>query len=239
MNALLRSLAFTLLFYTFTVMICLALLWTLILPRKVFLNTVKIWLRGVAWLERHVLGLKIRLCGWSNVPQGPCIIAAKHQSAWETLKLHLLFGDPAIVLKRELLSIPIWGWYLRKTGMIAIDRRGGPDVIQSMTDGVAKAVTEGRKIVIFPQGTRVRLDEVRPYKAGVGILYETLNLPVVPMALNSGFFWPKNGFWKKSGLVTVSFLPAIPSGLSRNEMMEELTAALEGESNRLLASIKT
>jgi 1-acyl-sn-glycerol-3-phosphate acyltransferase len=145
-----------------------------------------------------------------------------------------LFNDPAIVLKKELLNIPIWGWYLRRSGMIPIDRAGKTKALSDMMEAAHKAAAAGRKIVIFPQGTRLPPTEWKPYKSGVAALYQELNLPVVPMTLNSGLFWPKHSFIKKPGAITVQFLPPILPGLSRDVMMERLKTELEAATKKLV-----
>jgi 1-acyl-sn-glycerol-3-phosphate acyltransferase len=145
----------------------------------------------------------------------------------------VLFHDPAIVLKKELLRIPIWGWYLQRSGMIPIDRGGAAKALAGMMAAAHKAVAENRKIVIFPQGTRTAPGEQRPYKSGVAALYQELNLPVVPMALNSGLLWPKNSFMKKPGVITIEFLPPIAPGLARSEFMTRLKDALESAADQL------
>src|SRR5262249_13431310 len=147
---------------------------------------------------------------------------------------HLLFDNPAIVLKKELLSIPVWGRYLERSGVIPIDRAGGGAALLAMLSAAHKAVEQGQKIIIFPQGTRIAPGVDKPYKSGVAVLYRELNVPVVPMALNSGLLWPKNSFLKKPGTITIEFLPPIPPGQPREEMMVQLRNELEGASNRLL-----
>lgn len=234
MRLRLRSLILNIALYGTTAVMCFLMLWVLPLPRRQVLGVVHLWLRTVEWIERHIGGIRYRVLGREHVPKGGCIIASKHQSAWETFKLHLLFGDPAIVLKKELLDIPIWGWYLRRAGMIPIDRAGRAKALSVMMRAAHEAADAGRKIVIFPQGTRVMPGAQKPYKSGIVALYQELNLPIVPMALNSGLFWPKNGFIKKPGVITVEFLPPIPPGLPREEMRERLKAELEGASERLL-----
>jgi 1-acyl-sn-glycerol-3-phosphate acyltransferase len=232
----LRSLFFNVTLLGVTLVMCFLLIWTLVLPRNWMLWAVHIWLLQITWIERYVGGIRYRIVGRDNVPAGACIIAAKHQSAWETFKLHLLFGDPAVVLKKELLNIPIWGWYLRRSGVIPIDRKARGQAISGMMEAAHKAVAAGRKIVIFPQGTRTKPGEDRPYKNGIVALYQELNVPVVPMALNSGLLWPKDSFIKKPGLITIEFLPPIPRGLPREEMMARLREELEAASQRLIQS---
>jgi len=236
MKLWLRSLALNIALYGWTAFFCLVLVWTLVLPRRCIVVVVHLWLSQLEWIERHIGGIRYRVIGREHVPKGACIIAAKHQSAWETFKLHLLFGDPAIVLKKELLLIPIWGWYVWRSGVVAVDRARGGKTLPHMVKAAHKVVEDGRKIVIFPQGTRTAPGEDRPYKNGIAMLYQALNIPVVPMALNSGLLWGKNSFIKKPGLITIEFLPPIPPGLSRGEMMERLKNELETATDRLLKS---
>jgi 1-acyl-sn-glycerol-3-phosphate acyltransferase len=234
MKLWLRSLALNIALYGWTAILCFALIWALLLPRKQMTAIVRLWLSHLDWIEKHIGGITWHVIGREHVPKGACIIASKHQSAWETFKLHLLFGDPAIVLKKELLLIPIWGWYVRRAGMVAIDRARGVEALPRMMKSAQKVIGEGRKIVIFPQGTRVAPGEDRPYKNGVAALYQELNVPVVPMALNSGLLWGKNSFIKKHGVITIEFLPPIPPGLPRMEMMTRLRNDLEAATNRLI-----
>jgi 1-acyl-sn-glycerol-3-phosphate acyltransferase len=229
-----RALWFNLTFYGTNIIMSVSLMGSLLLPRKMVVKAVLIWLGTVAWVENHLGGISYRVIGRENIPRGACIIASKHQSEWETFKLHLLVNDPAIVLKRELLRIPIIGWYMSRSGSIPIDRSGRTKTISAMTDAARKAAAEGRPIVIFPEGTRAAPGESRPYKSGVAALYQDLNIPVVPMALNSGLLWPKNAFVKKPGIITVEFLPPIPAGLPREEMMRRLRNELEPAALRLL-----
>lgn len=230
----LRSLILNLAMYGWTGLLCLGLLWTLPLPRRAMLRVVHFWLAGVEWIEKNIGHLTYTVRGREHVPPGACIVACKHQSAWETFKLHRLFDDPAVVLKEELLNIPFWGWYVRRAGMIPIDRAGGTKALGGMMRAAHAAVREGRKIVIFPQGTRLAPGVWKPYKSGVAALYQELKLPVVPMAHNSGLFCPKGSFVKKPGSITIEFLPPIPPGLTRDAMMARLERELEGAANRLL-----
>ncbi|HTJ64515.1 MAG TPA: lysophospholipid acyltransferase family protein [Alphaproteobacteria bacterium] len=232
----LRSAAFTLIFPVWTGICCIVLAFGPLLPRKGALRLAFFWVDTVAWIERNVLGLNYRVIGEENRPRrGSFIVAAKHQSTYETMKLHPILGDPAIVLKKELLRIPIWGRYLRKTGMIPIDRGAGRRAIDSMLTASLAAKSEGRPIVIFPQGTRVPAGQKRSYKSGVVALYSELDLPIVPLALNSGIFWPKKGL-KHGGTVTFSFLPPIEPGLEPEAALAVLEQRLEAETNRLVAA---
>lgn len=230
----LRSLAFNIAFHLWTALMCFSLLWMLLLPRPQMVAVVMWYLRTVGWLERTIVGIRYEVRGRENLPEGSFILAAKHQSAWETMKLHLLVRDPAIILKRELMWIPIWGWYASKARMIPVDRGAGGAAIRSLIRNSRPVRDEGRPIVIFPQGTRVAPGDYRPYRVGVGVLYESLDIPIVPMALNAGLYWPRRSFLKRPGTVIVEFLPAIPPGRPRAEVMRDLEEALESASDRLV-----
>ncbi|MDE1902016.1 MAG: 1-acyl-sn-glycerol-3-phosphate acyltransferase [Alphaproteobacteria bacterium] len=230
------SLWFNIVFYSANLVMSLAQMGVLLFPRPVIVRAVYIWLGTVAWVEKYLGGISFRVIGRDNIPKGACIIAAKHQSEWETFKIHLLVDDPAIVLKQELLNIPVIGWYMKRSGSIPIDRAGRTRTVSAMITAARKAAAEGRPIVIFPEGTRVAVGETRPYKSGVAALYQDLNVPIVPMALNSGLLWPKNSFFKKPGTITVEFLPPIPPGLPREEMMRRLRDEMEPAAARLLSA---
>ncbi|WP_448192007.1 lysophospholipid acyltransferase family protein [Azospirillum sp. sgz301742] len=213
------------------------LMWMLLLPRNQMMAVVRWYLRTVAWLERTILDLHYEVRGRENLPaSGSYILAAKHQSAWETMKLHALVGDPAVVLKRELTWIPTWGWYARKSRMIAVDRGARGRALTSMIENSKPVRDEGRPIVIFPQGTRVAPGAYSSYRVGVGVLYENLNLPIVPMALDSGLYWPRRSFIKRPGTIVVEILPAIPPGLTRAQVMQELERRLEEATDRLVTA---
>jgi 1-acyl-sn-glycerol-3-phosphate acyltransferase len=229
----LRSLAFNFLFFFWVLVPTFLMMWIIPLQKKSVFYWLYFWQSGLAWIERNVAGIHYQVLGRKNIPDGPCIIASKHESAWETCKLHLLFGDPAIVLKEELTRVPIWGWYARASGVIPVDRQGRTKALTRMMAAARKASMDRRKIVIFPQGTRVAPGVRKPYKSGVAALYKELNLPIVPMALNSGLFWPKGKFLKKPGLITIEFLSPIPPDLPRQDMMRELESRLEAASDRL------
>jgi len=231
----LRSIAFSIAFPLWTGICCIALAFGPFLPRKGAVAMAVLWVRSVAWVERHVLGLDYQVIGRENLPaHGAFIVAAKHQSTFETMKLHLILNDPAIVLKKELLRIPIWGRYLKQTGMIPIDRGAGRRAVGDMLTASEKAKAEGRPIVIFPQGTRIPVGVKRSYKSGVVALYQELGLPILPLALNSGLFWPKSGM-KHGGTVTFSFLPPIEPGLEPESALSLLEQRLETETDRLVA----
>jgi len=233
----LRSLTFNVAFIVWTALMCVGLLWMLLLPRDRMMAVVRWYLGSIAWMERTILGLRFEVRGRENLPRsGSYILAAKHQSAWETMKLHLIVHDPAIVLKRELTWIPTWGWYAKKSRMIAVDRGARGRALTSLIENSKPVRDEGRPIVIFPQGTRVAPGAYRNYRIGVGVLYEQLGIPIVPMALNAGLYWPRRSFIKRPGTIVVEILPPIPAGLQRHEAMIELENRLEAATDRLVVA---
>ncbi len=229
-----RSLLFHTVFFLWTGLWAFALLWVLLLPRRQMVAVITLYFRSISLLERVILGLTYEVRGRENLPEGGCLIACKHQSAYETLKLHLVFGDVAIVLKRELMWIPLWGWYQAKAGMIPVDRGAGGAALTSLIQGAAQPLQDGRRVVIFPQGTRVAVGDKRPYKSGISYLYEKYNVPLVPVALNAGLFWPRHAFLIRPGKVVFDILPPIPEGLPRAEAMRLLEETMEAASNALV-----
>lgn len=212
----------------------------LLLPRPLYLMALRGFLRSISLLEILVLGLRYEVTGLENLPKdGNYIAGMKHHSAYETLKLPIIFNDPAIVLKKELSQIPIWGWHVIKLGMIPVDRKAKGKAMAAMLDSAKDLLKHAphRPIVIFPQGTRVHTYETpddRPYKMGIIRMYEALNLPIIPIAINSGVFWGRKTFLKRPGVVTFKFLPAIEAGLAPEEALKRLTDAVESESNALV-----
>lgn len=241
MIAIIRSIIFNVLFYGLTLSLCIVYLPFLLLPRDYYIDAVHFWLHCVQFLERYVLGLKLEIKGLEHLPkEGPYLIAAKHQSAYETFKLHLLFDDPAIILKKELLKIPLWGLHLSKADVIAIDRSTPEKALKSIEEGALRVTKAGRPIVIFPQGTRVKPAQSakdKTYKPGIARIQDVTSLPIIPLALNSGYFWPKNSFFKKPGTVTFEFLKPIHPGKKRKELLAELEEVIETNSNQLGKSL--
>jgi 1-acyl-sn-glycerol-3-phosphate acyltransferase len=206
---------------------------TLFMPRPVLARFSRRWAKGALAILAATIGLRHRVVG--EIPHGRVIVAARHQSAWETLALPTVLDDPAIVLKRELLWIPIFGWYVARNDMVPIDRSGGGAALRRMIRAARRAVAQNRPILVFPEGTRTRPGARRDYHPGIYALYRDLGLPVVPVALNSGVFWPRRSFAKRPGTITVEFLPAIAPGLTREEFMAELRRRIEAATDALLA----
>lgn len=236
----LRSLAFNILFYgVWTPLICITGLPFLLFGRKGALWISRFYTDGAYVLEKYILGLDYEIRGIENRPDAntPYLVAAKHQSAYETVKLFRLFRDPTIILKRELLWLPLFGWYLRALDVIAIDRGRKERATASLYEGAKKMRAQNRAIVIFPQGTRVQPDATsveKPYKGGIIKLYNELNIPILPVAMNSGLYWPRNGFWKKPGKVIFEFLPPVPPGLQGPDVMKILEEQIETRSKALV-----
>lgn len=233
-----RSTVFNIAFLGATLVMCVFYIPFLLLPRPLFTGMVRLWIYVVTFLEYTLLGLTYEVRGREHLPKdGAFIVAAKHQSPYETIKLRILLSDPAIILKKELLSIPLWGWYLAKSGVIAIDRGTPEKALKSIERGGIAMAEAGRPIVIFVQGTRVRPEETpsdKPYKSGIARIQEATKLPIIPMALNSGLFWPRRGWLKSPGKVVFEFFPPIAPGKHRKELMRELQEKVESESNKLM-----
>lgn len=189
-------------------------------------------------LLRLIVGLSYEVRGANNLPKGAAIVALKHQSAWDTIALWVLLKNPAIVLKRSLAMIPVFGWYIRTGKAIIIDRRAGAKALRPMVAAAKAAVAEGRPIAIFPEGTRTPVGARQDYQPGVAALYLQLGLPLVPAALNSGLFWGRRSFLKRPGRIIVEFLPAIAPGLDRHQVMAELECGIERSTAMLVAESK-
>ncbi len=229
----LRSLLFNLAFYLWTALILIFGLPILLRPYPATYGFGRMWVSVSLWLLKHLVGLDHRAIGLENLGKGQAIYAVKHQSAWDTLIFAHHLHYPAYVVKRELLYLPLFGFYLLRAGMIPVDRRGRATAMKRMLAAARRRRDQGRDLLIFPEGTRVAPGQQRPYQPGVAALYGHLDLPVVPVALNSGLFWGRRSFSKKPGTITLEFLPAIPPGLARKAFMAELEYRLEGACRRL------
>ncbi|MDQ0523555.1 lysophospholipid acyltransferase family protein [Methylobacterium gregans] len=229
----LRSLAFNLCFYAATTVIALGGLPALA-SRRTVLGVARLWGNTTIWLLRHVAGIRVEFRGLENIPPGPLLVAAKHQSALETLALCTVFPEFAYILKRELLFIPVVGWHLSRGGMVAIDRTKGTRAMSLMNAAAADAIALGRQLIIFPEGTRRPTNAPPAYKQGLSHLYATLGVPCLPVALNTGLFWPRRGFVRRPGTAVIEFLPPIPPGLPRAAFHAEVLERIEVASNALL-----
>ena len=222
-----RAFAFNVAFLAWTAILGATGLPLLIAPRRAIMRFGRFWSAGVLALLRAIVRLDHQVRGLDRIPCDGCIIAMKHQSAWDTLILPTLLNDPAPVVKRELLLLPFYGWYAAQAGSIGIDRKGGARAVRRMIAAARPIAASGRPIVIFPEGTRVAPGERRPYQPGVAALYQALRLPVVPAAVNSGLFWGRRSFVKQPGRIVLEFLDPIPPGWSRPRLMAELERRIE------------
>lgn len=227
----LRSLTFNVLWGAWTGVFGLAIpvLWLLRSRPSTVRKLSRVWARGVLALLAASAGVRHAVRGASNLPGQPCLIVANHQSTWETIAALALFPDVAIVAKRELLRIPVMGWFLRRSAMIVIDREEAGKALREMTAQSRAALADGRPVLIFPEGTRTPVGETVNFKRGVELLYRTLGVTVVPVALDSGRFWPRGAGWKTPGTITVSILPPIAPGLPAAEFARRAETVIEQE----------
>lgn len=228
-----RSLLFNAAFYLWTSVMFLLSLPALLLPVGAVWGLGRVWVCGTVLLLRIFVGLTHEVRGLAHRLPGAALYAVKHQSAWDTLIFALLLDRPAIVLKQELLNLPLFGWYMRKCRMIPVDRKGRAAALRRMAADARDRASAGRPILIFPEGTRVAPGHRRPYQPGAAALYAALGLPVVPVALNSGLFWGRRSFHKLPGEIVVEFLPPIAPGLDRRIFMARLEDAIETAADRL------
>jgi len=236
-NAMLvfRSLLFNVAFYVNLILWLIALLPCMLVPRRTFMRGVKLWARSSLWLLRVIAGTRIEVRGREKIPAGGLLVASKHQSLWETFALVPLFDDPAFILKRELIWIPFFGWYAWKGGSVPVNRRAGSQALLQMTARAREEAQHERQIVIFPEGTRRPAGAPPAYKFGVAHLYQNLGVPCLPVALNSGLYWPRRRFIRRPGTIRVEILDPIPPGLPRDVFFKTLQDGIESASDRLLA----
>ncbi len=237
-----RSVAFNVLFYLNLVVLIIAVLPTLVMPRRGIIAVAKFWARTNLWLLRAVCGIKVEFRGLEKIPPGPLLVSSKHQSLWETFALLLILSDPAYIMKRELMWIPFYGWYTWKAGMIPVDRSKGSQALADMNACARREAQRNRQIIIFPEGTRRPPGAEPRYKYGVAHLYADMGVSCLPIALNSGLFWPRRSIRRYPGTVRVEVLDPIPPGLDKDAFFERLqrdveaaTAGLVAEGERELA----
>lgn len=229
----LRSFLYNLTLYLTAITVGLLATPVLILPRGAAVFVITHLSRLVLWELKVIAGTRFEVRG--TIPQGATLIAAKHQSMWDTLAFVAVLRDPAMVLKAELLLIPYYGWFSWKTNMIAIDRGSGASAVRRLVAQGKAALKADRPIVIFPEGSRMAPGAAPDYKPGIAALYRQLGVECVPAAVNSGLYWPRRRFMRKSGTIVLEFLPAIPAGLDRATFMARLESSIEEGTARLVA----
>ncbi len=229
-----RSVLFNILFYALMIVMMVVCLPVIAFGRRASLGAVRTFSRLSMAMHRAVTGIRHEYRGFDRLPPGGSLLAVKHQSTWETMAFVAHVPDPAFVLKRELMQIPLFGWWLRATGMIPIDRSGGISALHDMARRARAALDEGRQVLIFPEGTRREAGAPPDYKLGTAHLYRDLKAPIVPVALNSGVFWPRRSLVHRKGTIVAEVLPPIPAGLDPREAFRRMRDDIEVACDRLL-----
>ena len=230
-----RSTLFNLVFFAWSAFLVLSMWILLPAPRSLMRRYVALWPRAMFPVLRLVAGLDFEVRGRTRVPAEPVIFASKHQSACDAMFFLWLHPDNAYVMKAELTRIPLWGWYARRCRHVLVDRKGGLSSMREMMRTTRDILAEGRSVVIFPEGTRTAPGRTGTYHPGIAALYAQAGAKIVPVALNSGIFWPRRSFLKRPGTIIVEFQEPMPDGLGRQAFMDELHRRIE-DSTRLLES---
>jgi 1-acyl-sn-glycerol-3-phosphate acyltransferase len=229
-----RSLAFTVWLYLVMAAVAVGLSPALLMPHRYAMGVIKIWAHSTLFGLRWIAGVKVEFRGLEHRPVGQALVAGKHQSMMDIVVPFVMLDDPCLVMKQELMPLPFIGWFAGKARMIAVDRSAGSAALKDMVKQARARISEGRQIMIFPEGTRAPVGATPDYKPGIAALYRDLDIPCTPVATNSGIHWPGHGVRRYPGTVVYEFLPAIPAGLKRAEFMERLEADIEGASGALL-----
>ena len=230
----LRSLVFQILFLSWTAFVSICWSPLLLGPKPKRIRIAKLWCRGTMWLLDRIIGLSYEVVGRENCPATPAIYAIKHQSAWETIAVCDLFSSFCLVVKQELMRIPMFGLHLKRMGFIGIDRSAGASALKGLVRAAREAHADGLDIVMFPEGTRTPIGKRQPFQPGIAAVYRDLDVQVVPVALNSGVFWGRRKLFKRPGCITVHFLPPIAPGLRRQDFMAALEDRIESATDALV-----
>ncbi|HZL30983.1 MAG TPA: lysophospholipid acyltransferase family protein [Pseudolabrys sp.] len=234
MLIIVRSIAFNILFYLNTAFWLVIALPTFFMPYQAIIEIARTWGKVNLFLLRVVAGIKIEIRGLEKIPSGPILVASKHQSAWETFALIPLFRSPVFIVKRELEWIPIFGWLMIKGRMVPVDRSAGSQAMTLMTERARIELADNRQLIIFPEGTRRPAGAEPRYKFGVAQLYAAEGVPCVPIALNSGLFWPRRSIRRIPGTVVLEILDPIMPGMDKQAFFERLQNDIETANARLI-----
>jgi 1-acyl-sn-glycerol-3-phosphate acyltransferase len=234
----LRSLVYNVLFYVVLVFWVIVGIPTFLMPRSGILTIARYWARSSIWLLGVICNIRVEYRGLEKIPKGPLIVASKHQSMWETFALLQFFDQPLFILKRELKWIPFFGWYLSKSDMIGVDRSAGGRALLEMARRAGEQVRRGRQLIIFPEGTRTAVGAPPHYKTGIAQIYVDCGVTCLPVALNSGLFWPRRTFMRYPGTLVVEFLDPLPPGLARREFIARISIVIEEATNRLVETAR-
>jgi len=235
---MLRSIIYAAAFYVTTALFLLFGIWLLAAPRSWAMQGLKWHGATCVWLLRVICGTRLEVRGADKLPPGACLVVAKHQSAWDTFGLVPIFRDPAIVLKDELKWIPVYGWFCLKFEHILVRRDKASAALKRLIADAKQKVGQERQVVIFPEGTRRAPGSPPDYKPGYVALYEGLGVPCVPVALNSGLFWPRRSLRRYPGTIVVEILEPLPPGLPRAEFRRRLESVIETRSTALIAEAR-
>ncbi len=229
----LRSAVFVVQMYA--AMVALAVVFTpvALVRRDMALRACHTYCRYVRWSAGWMVGLRAEIRG--RVPDGPVLVAAKHQSFFDILLIFGALPRPRFIMKKQLVYAPILGWYALRLGCIPVDRGKGAAAVRDMLDRATADADAAGQLIIYPQGTRVAPGAYKPYKIGSAVLYAELGQDCVPVATNVGLFWPKRGLLRKPGVAVVSFLPPIPAGMDQRSFLQRLETDIEAASERLSA----
>lgn len=233
-----RSVIFNVVFYINLAMFLVLGSWLFLSPRIWAIRGLQAWAASSIWLLRVLCGIRMEVRGRDHIPTGPCLIAGKHQSFWETFAILPLLDDPCMVLKEELTYIPLFGWFALKFKMIAVERSAGSAALRKMVARAKEETARGRQIVIMPEGTRKMPDDPPDYRPGVAAVYGALEVPCVPFGLNAGLFWPRRQFLRKPGTIIIEFCEALPAGLPRKVFQARLEQAIELTTRHLVAEAR-
>jgi 1-acyl-sn-glycerol-3-phosphate acyltransferase len=229
-----RSVLFNVLFYLALLLLLIVAMTTLPMPRGALLAVARFWARTNLWMLRVICKINVTWTGIEKIPRGALIVGAKHQSTWETFALLTLLPDPTFIVKRELMWIPMFGWCVWRAGMIPVDRGAGKPAMAAMNARARAELDRGRQIIIFPEGTRRAAGAEPNYKYGIAHVYAEGAAPCLPIALNSGLFWPRRRFLRYPGTVRVEILDPIPPGLDRDTFFARLQESIETATARLI-----
>ena len=232
---LVRSLTFTAAYYLYSTLVALLMIPLFLAPRAWVTHVLRWYGAGTTLLLRLICNIRVEVRGRENLPKGAALIAGKHQCMFDVFGGFALLPDGCFVTKKELMWIPFLGWYARKAGMIVVDREGHANALRKLVADTRDRFKAARQLVIFAEGTRKAPGATPDYKPGIAALYRDLEMPVIPMALNTGVHWPAHGVLRYPGTIVFEFLPAIPPGLKRGEFMREMETRIEAATNALIA----
>lgn len=230
-----RSLAYIVAFLVWLAIISVPFTVMLLGPRQWMQSAARLWSGTSLFLLRVIVGIRHEVRGLENLPRGgAALVVSKHQSMWDTLIFHTLLPDPIYILKKELAATPFFGWFVMKSGCVAVDRSAGGKALRQMAEGAKAALARGNQVIIFPEGTRTKPGIRATYHSGVALLMDK-GTPVVPVALNSGIFWGSGQFQRRPGTIVIEFLPALPPEMDRKTATREVESRIEAATDRLIA----